>query len=87
VGRAIEAAWRAGARFDAWGEHFDFARWETAFAEAGLSIADYANCALGTEERLPWDHIMAGPPKAALRAEAEQARSPAPAGRGPEGEG
>ncbi len=73
VGRAIEAAWRTGARFDAWGEHFDFGRWERAFQEAGLELNDYANCAPGYDERLAWDHILAGPGKMALRAEAEEA--------------
>jgi radical SAM family uncharacterized protein len=73
VGRAIEAAWRAGARFDSWGEHFDFARWERAFSEVGLRIEDYANAALGYDDRLSWDHISCGLGKEALRARAEAA--------------
>jgi radical SAM family uncharacterized protein len=73
VGRAIEAAWRAGARFDSWSEHFDFTRWQAAFAAAGLAIEDYANSALDYETPLPWDHLSCGPDKGALRAEAEKA--------------
>jgi radical SAM family uncharacterized protein len=80
LARAIEAAWRGGARFDAWGEHFDFGRWEGAFQEAGLDMADYANRALGYDERLAWDHIVAGSGKAALWEEAEEARAHLPAG-------
>jgi radical SAM family uncharacterized protein len=73
VGGVIEAAWRAGARFDSWGEHFEFARWEGAFAEAGLRLEDYANTAIAYEERLAWDHICCGVGKDELRAEAEAA--------------
>jgi len=73
VGRAIEAAWRAGARFDSWGEHFDFARWERAFSEAGLRMEDYANAALGYDDRLAWDHVSCGVRKDALRAKVEAA--------------
>ena len=75
VGGAIEAAWREGARFDSWGEHFDYGRWEAGFREAGLEISDYANAALEYDAPLAWDHIACGPEKAALRAEAERALS------------
>ena len=73
VGAAIERAWRAGARFDSWGEHFDYGRWADAFREAELEIADYANAALEYDSPLAWDHISCGPGKASLQAEAEQA--------------
>jgi len=73
VGRAIEAAWRTGARFDAWGEHFSITRWEQAFDEAGLRLEDYANVALAYDDRLAWDHVSCGIEKGALRAEAEAA--------------
>jgi len=73
LGRVIEAAWRLGCRFDAWGEQFRFDRWEQAFGEAGLALEDYANARLSFEEPLAWDHIGCGPGRAALRAEAERA--------------
>jgi len=73
VGAAIERAWRAGARFDSWGELFDYGRWADAFREAGLEIADYANAALEYDTPLAWDHISCGPEKASLQAEAERA--------------
>ncbi len=75
VGRAIEAAWQAGARFDSWGEHFDMARWRQAFADSGLRLEDYANAALSYDDRLAWDHVSCGTEKDALRAEAEAALS------------
>jgi radical SAM superfamily enzyme YgiQ (UPF0313 family) len=73
VGRAIEAAWRGGARFDSWGEHFDFGRWEAAFRQADVSMADYANASLDYDAQLAWDHVACGPDKSGLRAEAEEA--------------
>ncbi len=73
VGGAIERAWREGARFDSWGEHFDYGRWADAFRETGLEIADYANTALESDTPLAWDHISCGPEKAALQAEYERA--------------
>jgi radical SAM family uncharacterized protein len=74
VGRAIELAWRQGAKFDAWGEHYDFARWQQAFAEAGMEMRDYANAALSPEDPLPWDHIDCGASEEMLKREAARAR-------------
>lgn len=54
---AIEAAWRRGARFDAWDETFDWSIWEAAFAETGIDPAWYAHRERGYDEVLPWDHI------------------------------
>ncbi len=66
IGLAIEAAWRAGARFDGWDEHFRFDLWRQAFAEAGLDMEWYAARPRGLDEVLPWDPIASGRPKAAL---------------------
>jgi len=55
----IEAAWRAGARFDGWDEVFDLDRWAVALEAHGVDVAAY----LGTRPvtaRLPWDHIDVG---------------------------
>jgi len=73
VGEAIERAWQLGARFDSWGEHFDFARWQQAFAEADVDLRDYANQALPFGSPLAWDHIACGVETATLRGEAERA--------------
>ena len=66
VAAGIEAAWRSGCRFDAWDEHFDFGKWEAALASAGINPAFYAQRERAAGERLPWDHILAGPSRAAL---------------------
>jgi len=53
----IEAAWRAGARFDGWNEHFRYDLWEKAFADCGIDPGFYAHRARDPSELLPWDHI------------------------------
>ncbi|MBX3157453.1 MAG: TIGR03960 family B12-binding radical SAM protein [Deltaproteobacteria bacterium] len=56
---AIEAVWRAGARFDGWDEVFELERWTAAFAAHGIDTGAY----MGTRPisaRLPWDHIDVG---------------------------
>lgn len=64
VGRVIESAWRAGARFDGWSEHFSFDRW---MAAADLALADepvdvdwYTTRERTRPEVLPWDHLDSG---------------------------
>jgi hypothetical protein len=51
LGAVIRSAWRKGARFDAWDEHFKFPLWLEAFAENGLDPVD---------EPLPWAHMGGG---------------------------
>jgi len=57
VGRAIEHAWRAGARLDAWNEHWNWEIWEQALEACGVSLDDYAHRTLSLDARLPWSHI------------------------------
>lgn len=57
VGRVIEAAWRAGTRFDAWDEYWDYARWQAAFAQTGVDPAFYAHRQIAPDELTPWSHI------------------------------
>jgi len=68
-GRLVEEAWRHGARFDGWSEHFDQRHWEAAAAAVGIG--------LGTApegfERLPWSDAVATGLSAAFLAE-ERAR-------------
>ncbi len=58
----IEAAWRHGARMDAWSEHLDFDAWMRAADEVGYDIED-ALRERDINERLPWDHIDIHIPK------------------------
>ncbi|MCJ7543418.1 MAG: TIGR03960 family B12-binding radical SAM protein [Phycisphaerae bacterium] len=53
----IEAAWRSGARMDAWEEHFDYARWQAAFQQTGIDPARIAHRPLPLDAALPWSHI------------------------------
>ncbi|MBU1701333.1 MAG: TIGR03960 family B12-binding radical SAM protein [Candidatus Eisenbacteria bacterium] len=52
----IYEAWRRGARFDGWSEHFSLASWEAAFRAAGIDPLSYIR-RKETSEPLPWDHI------------------------------
>jgi radical SAM-linked protein len=68
----IEAAFRQGARLDAWGEHLDVAAWERAIEETGFDVAD-ALRERDLDERLPWDHIDVMIPKSWFREDWERA--------------
>ncbi|MCB9758868.1 MAG: TIGR03960 family B12-binding radical SAM protein [Alphaproteobacteria bacterium] len=52
----IEAAWRNGARLDAWHEHLNLQAWLDAIAQTGFDVED-ALRERDLDERLPWDHI------------------------------
>ncbi|MBW2048831.1 MAG: TIGR03960 family B12-binding radical SAM protein [Deltaproteobacteria bacterium] len=69
LGRAIMEAWRIGARFDAWGEHFGVEAWHKALERAGLDPSFYLHRERALGETLPWDHINSGVTKAFLRKE------------------
>ncbi|MGI6367126.1 MAG: TIGR03960 family B12-binding radical SAM protein [Anaerolineae bacterium] len=56
----IEAAWRAGARFDAWSELADVSRWHRALEECGIDPAFYLERPRSRDEILPWSTIDAG---------------------------
>jgi len=56
----VEAAWRNGARFDAWDEWRNQAAWEQALADSDLDIADALYRPRAEDERLPWDHLCSG---------------------------
>jgi radical SAM family uncharacterized protein len=73
AGLAIEQAWRLGARFDGWSEHFSGDIWRRAFEDAGLSIGFYAHRQRPYEEVLPWDFIDLGVNKEYLVRESQKA--------------
>ncbi len=62
----IERAWRLGAKFDAWQDHFQDDAWRQAFAEHGLDPDWYARRERSVDEVLPWDHISTGVKKSFL---------------------
>lgn len=73
VASAIAHAWRTGARFDSWSEHFSFSRWMAAFSEASADPELITGRVRGYHEPLPWDHIHTGVSKGYLRAEDRRA--------------
>ncbi|MBN1543244.1 DUF2344 domain-containing protein, partial [candidate division KSB1 bacterium] len=72
VGQAVHNAFLQGAKNEGWSEFFNFAIWQKALNQTGLSLS-----ALTGERRLdaplPWDHIHKGVSKAFLRREYERA--------------
>jgi len=53
----IEEAWKGGAKFDAWSEHFDLDRWQKAAEKVGLDMAFYSHRRRSVDEVFPWEHI------------------------------
>jgi radical SAM family uncharacterized protein len=53
----IEAAWRAGAKFDLWDECFDYEIWRSAFEKFGIDVEAAAQKQFDTGEILPWEHL------------------------------
>ena len=58
----IEAAWRAGARFDLWDECFNPEIWREAFDKFGLDVEKIAQRGFAADGILPWEHL-GGPEK------------------------
>ncbi len=59
MGQVIYHAWRRGAKFDGWGEHFNYQAWMEAFDYVGLDPSFYTHRERPIDETLPWDHIDA----------------------------
>ena len=55
VSHTIEAAYRKGALFDAWTEHWDWRRWTEAMEETGIDLAFYTRRPRKEDELFPWD--------------------------------
>ena len=57
LGGVLERAFRLGARFDGWAEHFHRDAWRQAFHEEGVDPERYAYGDWPTDRRLPWDIV------------------------------
>ncbi len=57
VARVVERAWRNGAKFDAWREHFNLENWRKASAAEGLEMEFYSHRQRSLDEVFPWEHI------------------------------
>ncbi len=73
LGGVLRRAWAHGARFDSWGDRFDFSPWQKAFDEEGIGPGDYLG-PLDPGAPLPWDRINAGIRKSHLLEELEAAQ-------------
>lgn len=60
VGKALMNAWKMGARFDGWSDHFSFERWVEAINQAGLDKDFYASRDRDKDEAFPWEHVSPG---------------------------
>jgi radical SAM family uncharacterized protein/radical SAM-linked protein len=57
LGAVLERAFRLGARFDGWSEHFRTDLWNQAFRDEGIDPKSYAYGDWATDRRLPWDVV------------------------------
>lgn len=73
LGSAIQSAWRSGARFDAWREHFNPGVWRAALAEQGIDPLAETGCTRDPDESLPWDPIDVGVTRSFLQKERQRA--------------
>lgn len=58
LGRVIEAAWRAGARFDAWSDQFRPDLWREAIEGQGIDIEGIVHTTYPTDTPMPWSAIQ-----------------------------
>ncbi len=68
----IYLAWKQGARFDGWSEHFKMDIWQEAAQKTGYPFTRFAQ-AIDPGLPLPWDHIDKGVSKRFLSKEREEA--------------
>ncbi len=69
----IMEAWRQGARFDSWTEHFRGAAWKAALESAGMAAEAMATGSLAHDAHLPWEVIRGAVDEEYLREEWDRA--------------
>lgn len=57
LAEVVESAWRKGAKFDAWAEHFDENAWYSSLKDLGLDPHFYTHRKRAIDEIFPWEHI------------------------------
>jgi len=60
LGHLIEAAWRHGARFDAWSSELNWSAWDAAWDEIGLGPDRFTSGWSDRNRPLPWGHVRSG---------------------------
>ncbi len=74
TGQVILNAYKMGARFDGWSEHFNYNLWLEAIEQAGLNLDFYTTRNRDYSEVLPWDIIDIGVKKSFFIEEMEKAK-------------
>lgn len=74
-GSWIYEAWKLGARFDAWSEHFNEQAWIDAATVVGVQPENMGSAQFEIGEVMPWDHISAGVSVDYLVSEREEAQN------------
>jgi len=74
IAKVIETAYKFGAIYDGWSDHFNPLTWQLAFEESGLDPDFYTHRERPTEEKLPWDFIDMGISKKFLQREWEKSK-------------
>jgi len=75
IGKLIKTAYKLGAIYDGWSEHFNPNIWRQAFEENMLSPEFYTHRERSTDEKLPWDFIDMGVSKKFLIREWEKSKA------------
>jgi len=68
----IENAWKNGAKFDAWREHFNFEIWQNALSHEQIEKDFYTVRLREIDEHFAWDHLSSGVTKRFLQTEYER---------------
>ncbi|MBI9076387.1 MAG: TIGR03960 family B12-binding radical SAM protein [Desulfatibacillum sp.] len=66
-------AWKQGARFDGWTDHFNFTMWQEAMEACHIDPEHYIG-GRQVDDPLPWDHVDMGPTKKFFQMELEKAK-------------
>lgn len=74
LSKVIEVAWRHGAKFDGWSEHFKPEVWAMAFKECGIQPEEYNERTRELWEPLAWEHISPAVDKSFLIKEWEKSQ-------------
>ena len=75
LGKTLLEAWRNGARFDGWSEHFRADIWDAAFAATGTDPDFYTVRSRNVDEIMPWIHLTSGVSQEWLAAEWVEAQN------------
>ncbi|MBN2735986.1 MAG: TIGR03960 family B12-binding radical SAM protein [Spirochaetales bacterium] len=75
IGQLVYEAYKKGARFDAWDDHFNKKIWLEVFEENSFDYANFMKAEKNKEWLFPWDNISLGAGKSYLWKEYEKARA------------